>query len=976
MLAPTRHSYALPELYVFARPFVVGFILSETIRLGFHVGARAVPTMESFCWIWIALAVIVAAVVGGEYIRIRNGHGEAMRVLRSGRIDLLVAFLLGVWSNEVLSPQLTKLHALTRSIDPNWPYIILAALTLLLASPVVRYHWSRRTRVQAQRYFLEDTEVHLPQDDLLRVKALADTFAANVIASGASSSVVFGLEGPWGTGKTTFINLAEQYWTENASASVIVFRFEPLRYSAEPDLSTKFIRDLSATMRKSAFAPEFPLAASRYSRMLKGTPDITFLGFKISLVPTNETVDEVLESIDAVLLRIRKRLIVVIDDLDRLDPKAINNVLFAVRRTYNLSQATYVLCYDADILTETGEEAHRTRHFLEKFITVKMSLFVDRRSLSDFLRKDWKSDPRAIQSMASDTMLKLSAICSDMADALTGDHSARYLPLLGDLRKVKRFVNAALLMRIDQLNVVQTDFIPRDLIHLMLLHLHYPGIFRRIIAEETDGRSGMFSVERRGDRDNKQWANSDQFEEFVAKSGDDSVQFLLRQLFDAKTLGLNDAWSSVDRELMQGRACFNSGAASNLDKYLQLIVRFAVPEPRHTFRLYQDVTEEVLRGASTIEAVLKRDDFGPAGERDDAARRFWRVLLGKAHAMNQLVADQAFDALIDMLPACSSLTSDLLSPRKEAVFSLARLLDVAGWGRSLKRPNNSPENLVEISDRIFGLGRFHKLSLIDRLSDQARGALGWDDLLVFRMTCSPDRGGQLFNLSTALVKHEDSNAKTEGLVSEIARIGMRALSQAVFRKFRAVYLEKSLNFYDEVDRIPDSAFSGQEMPLQDEEKIHLLLSARQRIKSYVVYQLANSQRANGSGVGCGYYDEAGTGDRAGIAQAMNSYLFGVCFDIQADKKNAYHFADFCLRNFQNAYFSDQDGDGFVATESGLVGGFDKSALKRFWIDHGDQFKALNLIEEERRVVTGSYIATYRDDLPKAIDVLDQLAAAP
>ena len=79
-----------------------------------------------------------------------------------------------------------------------------------------------------------------------------------------------------------------------------------------------------------------------------------------------------LDDIVDVLRRIGRRVIVVIDDLDRLDPKTVNNVLFATRRTFKLSQATYVLCYDTEVLAGEKEEGSRAREFLEKFVTVKL----------------------------------------------------------------------------------------------------------------------------------------------------------------------------------------------------------------------------------------------------------------------------------------------------------------------------------------------------------------------------------------------------------------------------------------------------------------------------------------------------------------------------------------------------------------------------------------------------------------------------
>src|SRR5690606_32315985 len=157
--------------------------------------------------------------------------------------------------------------------------------------------------------------------------------------------------------------------------------------------------------------------------------DISFLGFKLSLEPSQETVDELLDDIDEVLRRIGRRVIVVIDDLDRLDSKTINNVLFATRRTLKLSQATYILCYDTEVLVG-NEEGSRAREFLEKFVTVKLSLFVDSSKLRDFLRRDWKQDGAQFGLVPPDTMIKLGAVLNELAEILDGELATNYLSLV------------------------------------------------------------------------------------------------------------------------------------------------------------------------------------------------------------------------------------------------------------------------------------------------------------------------------------------------------------------------------------------------------------------------------------------------------------------------------------------------------------------------------------------------------------------
>ena len=72
----------------------------------------------------------------------------------------------------------------------------------------------------------------------------------------------------------------------------------------------------------------------------------------------------------------------------------------------------------------------------------------------------------------------------------------------------------------------------------MLLHFNYPGLFRRIYAEETEGRKGVFSAKRSFDERNAKFSNDEGFEKVVSECNDSTSQFLLRQLFDVKVLGV------------------------------------------------------------------------------------------------------------------------------------------------------------------------------------------------------------------------------------------------------------------------------------------------------------------------------------------------------------------------------------------------------------------------------------------------------
>lgn len=975
----TRSVMKMAEILIFFRSFAIGFLVAEVWRIAFYLGANFAPVLSGFPT-WSKAGVIMACLaLCATYGAQRGAFAIAVRMARSFRIDLLVAVGIGIWANELASHWITKVHAAVKTTDPEWAPMILMLLCVILLSPLVQRRFSRSKNIVPQLYFVADEEIGSERDDLLASESQAKAFADTVLESGAHSGLVFGVDGPWGVGKTSFINLAERYWAR-AEDRVIVCRFEPLRYASESDLADRMIRDLSAAIQRQVFAPEFRPAASRYTRLIKGRADISLLGFKISLEPGQGTVEELLEDIDEVLKRIGRRVIVVVDDLDRLDAKTANSILFATRRTFRISQATYVLCYDTEVLANGKDEDSRARDFLEKFVNVKLSLFVDSSRIRDFLRRDWQREENRIGSIPSDTMLKLGAVLNELADILDSELAAKYLPLVGDLRKVKRFVNSMLLMQIERSDLGRTDFNKTDLINLILLNLNYPGIFRRIYSEETEGRRGIFSVRR--EYNDREYKNTDEFAK-LADENPGALGFLLRQLFDVKVLNLGDMADS-EEAVISSRACFNQHSFRNLEAYLKLIVRFATPEPRETFILYQNAVAEVERGAP-IDSILVSSDFDlKLGER--AHDQFWRLLVNKSYGLSRTVADSAINTLVDYLPRYSSIEIGDRGLRPRSVYSLLRLLDRAGWGAtSSSRRENYPERIAEIAWRIFGEGSHQGHGLLNRIADEKRGVLGWNDLMLFRLQCSADRQGQLYNLHSSLIRNQDEQAATSGYVQDLTIIGMRKISQSVFELFKRAYIDCNRNFYSEVDRVSDRELLGDAsdcITAQISNRIAVEPSApsllsitssmRFLIKSFVLYQLCNSLPPGGSGVGCGYYDESGSIDGAGIAQLMNEYVFSVCFNPEVEESNVFHFLDHCLSHLTSPFRSGLDEDGYSATAAGVVGGFDSKSVGSYWGAHRDLIREKAMQLEDRIVITSNYIASYRDDLPDVFAVLDAL----
>ncbi|NUZ08075.1 KAP P-loop protein [Schlegelella sp. ID0723] len=966
----------MPELLVYGRAALLGFTIAEVFRLAFYLGERVSPAVEAMGAQLIGPVVIASLALVLLYGWKRGAFRSTRFIARSLRADLLAVLTLGGVANIAAAPAAGRLHAAFQRADPLWAPAILAALLAVMAASLVRDRRARATSPHAELPLIADDEIEAEGEDTLGVADRARVFAESVVACSAIPGMVFGVDGPWGAGKTSFMNLAQRHWNDTDPGSIITHRFDPLRVAGDPDLAGRLISELATTIRREVFAPEFRPAASRYSRMLKGRAELSFLGFKLTLDPASETLDESLDAIDAILAVLDKRVIIVIDDLDRLEPSAVNSVLFAVRRTLRLSRATYVLCYDTEVLARSESGSELSRQFLEKFVTTKVNLLVESAALVAFLRGGWKQSDARLVSVPSGAMLRLSGILDELANILDAEDAAPYLPVIGNMRQVKRFINELLMARFDKADVARTDFYRRDLVNLMLIHQNYPGLFRRIHGHESGKRSGDYSV--KPDEGGAGFINADKFAEAVGGFGR-TAEHLARQLFDVAALALGDR-REVEQAMFRSRACFNQPGARNLETYLTFITRFVAPEPTETFALYQGAVSRV-RGGAAVSEVLAEPDFDLARS-ERPHNEFWRLLVNGSHDFTRDVAEGAIDALVSWMPRYSTVETEEIGLRQTCVYSLARLLDSAGWGRTTgRRLPNSGQNVVEIAERIFGSGRHKGKSLIDQLAAPDRGVLGWHDLALFRLTCSADRQGQLHNLTSALLLHEDPEAQTAGLLNELARNGMRRLSQEVFRRFDAAWIAPRRNFLAEVDRADDRAFLGEvglsllgsepsgsaARPLAD-----LLPAARSSVKSFFLYQLCNARPATGVGVGCGYYDESGSEDRGGIAERMNAYAFGVCFNAELEPSNRLLFADYCLCQLSRGSWPTDPDTEFAPSPEALRAGFDPVALREYWKENRERYRDLPALD--RRVVTHNYVACYREDLPRVFEVLDAMVS--
>jgi hypothetical protein len=631
-------------------------------------------------------------------------------------------------------------------------------------------------------------------------------------------------------------------------------------------------------------------------------------------------------------------------------------------------------------------DAEKVREFLEKFVTVKFGLFLDPANIAEFVKQSFEEVSTSYLAHDPRMMAKSNQVIASLTAIYKSAEFHNYRAAVGDIRKLKRLINTLLVLEIEKTDFEHNDFDGDDLLHLLLIYVNYPGTFRKIYDAETNGSTGFFSViKNAGVSGKNNYENSNYFKEFCGLLNDSpSQQFLLGKIFDLTKRQQNFTIGHDEETDLKTRACFNGGfygCSRNLEQYLKLIVRLAKPTREKSYRFYLKQLDLLLNGEK-IESIFEQPEFSIANEYASRTQLL-RVIINSnklTPSVGKLLI-QYILAHIHHQSALNSLQIDI-NKRDDFTYFLIRILNNHGWsdGNGIAQ-DNSATNVHQITHWIFGNLQSDGPGILFTLASPERGALGWYDLMLFRLYCCASRGSDFFNLQRAMVKRADPDADALGLVSKYEVIQMRQISQQIFCLFKEQFVDAKRNWFAQVDELTMEDLGGiyvsnfqdaiHRSVISGDDLESAIRVTKTGIKTFVIYQLANSVQTGG--IGCGYYDPTGSIDSHEIANQLNDYLFNFCFDPKVSPENAEHFVDFLLANFTRNLWNDSvDKDHFTPIASEFTKFLQQDKLFQFWRANSAEIKGMALEKSNKSVYTSGFVGSYHNHLPKLYRALDEM----
>ncbi|MDM9627606.1 P-loop NTPase fold protein [Rhizobium sp. S152] len=240
---------------------------------------------------------------------------------------------------------------------------------------------------------------------------IAERLAPSILEAVKGDGMVIGLEGPWGSGKTTLLNFLEAELEKGKDKKTHIIKIAPWLNGDVSNLVSSLLDPIAEVIEKFEEAQlgrksiwkkakkkggEFGelvrnygartgrvlAPAARFAEYLlpgakAGADALELSSEYLEKLGRNPTTAEVKAKISEKIAELDIGFVVILDDLDRLEPSQAVEVVRLVRSVADFPGLVYILCYDRDVLAhalQVGLSVPDGDAFLQKIIQLTFNI--------------------------------------------------------------------------------------------------------------------------------------------------------------------------------------------------------------------------------------------------------------------------------------------------------------------------------------------------------------------------------------------------------------------------------------------------------------------------------------------------------------------------------------------------------------------------------------------------------------------------
>jgi len=211
--------------------------------------------------------------------------------------------------------------------------------------------------------------------DELRREGFAESILEDIKSKkDIEHSYNYGLVGEWGSGKSFLMEMMYEKM-QNEPEMFITFYFKPWETPNEKEFAVQILGGI----RSKSDNQELKNKIGRFlTKIETDSSDIltkTFTTFFAWLMSDDSSIDDIKKDLSAYLKINNKRLVVFLDDLDRLDQSEIKELLRLMRNTFDMPYLFFIVGYDRNYIRKTlGFKELEFDNYISKFFQVKVNV--------------------------------------------------------------------------------------------------------------------------------------------------------------------------------------------------------------------------------------------------------------------------------------------------------------------------------------------------------------------------------------------------------------------------------------------------------------------------------------------------------------------------------------------------------------------------------------------------------------------------
>ena len=233
---------------------------------------------------------------------------------------------------------------------------------------------------------ISDSPIKTMKDDLLNRNEFSKNLADAIIAHNSKEALAIGINGKWGSGKTSVLNMVIESieGRKEIIDQTLIIRFNPWLCSDVAQLISQFFVQLTSQIKgKVKSFTKLCKLINEYAELLNFIP---YAGKIISTVVHRQT-QKYLDKSEKNLQSIKKsivehlseenvKIVVTIDDIDRLSSGEICAVFQLIKSLADFPRTVYVLAMDQNVVVQALNEVQRGNglEYLQKIIQVPFDL--------------------------------------------------------------------------------------------------------------------------------------------------------------------------------------------------------------------------------------------------------------------------------------------------------------------------------------------------------------------------------------------------------------------------------------------------------------------------------------------------------------------------------------------------------------------------------------------------------------------------